>query len=52
MKTVLAMVLGSMFLAGSVMACPGEGGAHKDTKTAVQAAPFFCLPGGASAFGA
>ncbi|MBL9045255.1 MAG: hypothetical protein JNM83_26845 [Myxococcales bacterium] len=34
MKTVLAMVLGSMFLAGSVMACPGEGGAHKDTKTA------------------
>ena len=34
MKTVLAMVLGSMFLAGSVMACPGEGGAHKDTKPA------------------
>jgi hypothetical protein len=33
MKTVLAMVLGSMFLAGSAMACPGESGA-KDTKTA------------------
>ena len=34
MKTVLAMVLGSLFLAGSAMACPGEGAADKVTKSA------------------
>ncbi len=34
MKTVMAMVLGSLFLANAAIACPGEGGAHKDTKTA------------------
>ncbi|HNF96923.1 MAG TPA: hypothetical protein PKI49_05525 [Pseudomonadota bacterium] len=34
MKTVMAMVLGSLFLANAAIACPGEGGAHKDQKTA------------------
>ncbi len=34
MKTVLAMVLGSMFLVNSAMACPGEGQADKGTKSA------------------
>ena len=34
MKTVLAMVRGSLFLAGSAMACPGEGAADKGTKSA------------------
>lgn len=34
MKTVLAMVLGSMFLVNAAIACPGEGQADKGTKSA------------------